>query len=135
MIIEEPDETDDSLAVLGERASTLMADGLEEEKVTVPSESSFPCSSVMMAEISRYELIGIVSSDGFMVIVDAPRDWESPVRETLTVIVLEMEGLSTEERVIFVVPGALAVMSFPVDEGISEREMEELESVVHLTSV
>lgn len=73
-----------------------------------------------------------------------PDDEEKVVKVTIFVASLSysdyfyalvIEGLSTEERVIFVVPGALAVMSFPVDEGISEREMEELESVVHLTSV
>ena len=68
-------------------------------------------------------------------IVDAPTDWESPDSDTLTVIVFVIEGLSREERVMFVVPGALAVTMSPFDSAISEREIEVLESEVHLIEV
>ena len=68
-------------------------------------------------------------------IVDAPTDWESPDSDTLTVIVFVIEGLSREERVMFVVPGALAVTMSPFDSDISERETDEFESDVHLMEV
>ena len=50
-------------------------------------------------------------------------------------MVFVIEGLSREERVIFVVPGDLAVILRPFDSEISEREMEEFESDVHLMEV
>ena len=50
-------------------------------------------------------------------------------------MVFVVEGLSREERVMFVVPGALAVTMSPFDSDISEREIEVLESEVHLIDV
>ena len=50
-------------------------------------------------------------------------------------MVFVIEGLSREERVMFVVPGALAVILRPFDSETSEREMEEFESEVHLMEV
>ena len=75
------------------------------------------------------------STEGEIVMVDAPTDWEYPDSDTLTVIVFVIEGLSREERVMFVVPGALAVILRPFDSGISERETDEFESDVHLMEV
>ena len=50
-------------------------------------------------------------------------------------MVFVIEELSREERVMFVVPQALAVILRPFDSDISEREMEEFESDVHLMEV
>ena len=50
-------------------------------------------------------------------------------------MVFVIEGLSREERVMFVVPGALAVILRPFDSEISEIEIEVLESEVHLIDV
>ena len=50
-------------------------------------------------------------------------------------MVFVIEGLSREERVIFVVPGDLAVILRPFDSEISERETDEIESDVHLMEV
>ena len=79
--------------------------------------------------------MGIKSAEGEIVMVDAPTDWESPDSDTFTVMVFVIEGLSREERVMFVVPGDLAVILRPFDSDISEREMEEFESDVHLMEV
>lgn len=79
--------------------------------------------------------MGMESTEGEIVMVDAPTDWESPDRDTFTVMVFVIEGLSREERVMFVVPGDLAVILRPFDSEISEREMEEFESEVHLMEV
>ena len=79
--------------------------------------------------------MGMESTEGEIVMVDAPTDWESPDSDTLTVIVFVIEGLSREERVMFVVPEALAVILRPFDSETSEREMEEFESDVHLMEV
>ena len=79
--------------------------------------------------------MGMESTEGEIVMVDAPTDWESPDRDTLIVMVFVIEGLSREERVMFVVPGAFAVILRPFDSDISEREMEEFESDVHLMEV
>ena len=76
--------------------------------------------------------MGMESTEGEIVMVDAPTDWESPDKDALIVIVFVIEGLSREERVMFVVPGALAVILRPFDSDISEREMDEFESEVHL---
>ena len=79
--------------------------------------------------------MGMESTEGEIVMVDAPTDCESPDRDTLTVMVFVIEGLSREERVMFVVPGAFDVILRPFDSDISEREMEEFESEVHLMEV
>ena len=79
--------------------------------------------------------MGMESTEGEIVMVDAPTDWESPDRDVLTVMVFVIEGLSREERVMFVVPGDLAVILRPFDSEISEREIEEFESEVHLMEV
>ena len=50
-------------------------------------------------------------------------------------MVYVIEGLSREERVMFVVPGALDVILRPFDSDISERETDEFESEVHLIDV
>ena len=79
--------------------------------------------------------MGMESTEGEIVMVDAPTYWESPDSDTLTVMVFIIEGLSREERVRFVVPGAFAVILRPFDSDISEREMDEFESEVHLMEV
>ena len=50
-------------------------------------------------------------------------------------IVFVIEGLSRDERDMFVVPGDLAVILRPFDSEISERETDEFESEVHLMEV
>ena len=50
-------------------------------------------------------------------------------------MVFVIEGLSREERVMFVVPGAFAVILRPFDSEISEIEIDEFESDVHLMEV
>ena len=79
--------------------------------------------------------MGMESTEGEIVMVDAPTDWESPDRDTLTVMVFVIEGLLREERVMFVVPRALAVILRPFDSEISEIEIDEFESDVHLMEV
>ena len=133
--MEEPEDKAVRRAVREDSVSIFIAEGLDDVNDTFPSINSFPCSSMIVAVISRKELMGMESTKGEIVMVDAPTDWESPDSDTFTVMVFVIEGLSREERVMFVVPGALAVILRPFDSEISERETDEFESDVHLMEV